>query len=126
MDFIPVSADSERQRALPDDPGACPHCGTCAGACGTRSMSWPDPAAWTASRVYAPRDTDPDTVVRVATRPAVPPAPKMATGSLAACKRSRGLGAACARRRSGHGCGRRGAGWCPPRAAAGLDWKQPH
>ena len=27
MDFIPVPADPERQRALPDDPGAGPHCG---------------------------------------------------------------------------------------------------
>ena len=30
MDFILAPADPERQRALPDDPGACPHCGACA------------------------------------------------------------------------------------------------
>ena len=30
MDFIPAPADPERQRALPDDPGACPQCGACA------------------------------------------------------------------------------------------------
>ena len=27
MDFIPAPADPERQRALPDAPGACPRCG---------------------------------------------------------------------------------------------------
>ena len=27
MDFIPAPADPERQRALPDSPSACPHCG---------------------------------------------------------------------------------------------------
>ena len=27
MDFIPMPADPERQRALPEDPGPCPHCG---------------------------------------------------------------------------------------------------
>ena len=30
MDFILLPADSERQRALPEDPGACPQCGACA------------------------------------------------------------------------------------------------
>ena len=30
MDFIPAPADPERQRALPDNPGACPRCGACA------------------------------------------------------------------------------------------------
>ena len=30
MDFIPMPADPERQRALPADPGPCPHCGACA------------------------------------------------------------------------------------------------
>ena len=30
MDFIPAPADPEGQRALPDDPGACPQCGACA------------------------------------------------------------------------------------------------
>ena len=25
-----MPADPERQRALPDDPGVCPHCGDCA------------------------------------------------------------------------------------------------
>ena len=30
MDFIPMPTDPERQRALPEDPGAGPHCGTCA------------------------------------------------------------------------------------------------
>ena len=27
---VPAPAHPERQRALPDDPGACPHCGACA------------------------------------------------------------------------------------------------
>ncbi len=30
MDFILAPAHPERQRALPDDPGSCPHCGACA------------------------------------------------------------------------------------------------
>ena len=30
MDFILAPVDPERQRALPDDPGACPRCGACA------------------------------------------------------------------------------------------------
>ena len=30
MDFILAPADPERQRALPDDPGAGPHGGACA------------------------------------------------------------------------------------------------
>ena len=30
MDFILMPADPERQRALPEDPGPCPHCGACA------------------------------------------------------------------------------------------------
>ncbi|MXZ42673.1 MAG: transposase family protein, partial [Caldilineaceae bacterium SB0666_bin_21] len=30
MDFILMSADPEGQRALPEDPGACPHCGASA------------------------------------------------------------------------------------------------
>ena len=31
MDFIPMPADPERQRALPEDPGTCSHCGACCG-----------------------------------------------------------------------------------------------
>ncbi len=30
MDFILMSADPEGQRALPEDPGACSHCGASA------------------------------------------------------------------------------------------------
>ena len=30
MDYIPIPADPDRQRALPDTPSACPLCGACA------------------------------------------------------------------------------------------------
>ena len=29
MGFILIPADPERQRALPEPPTACPHCGAC-------------------------------------------------------------------------------------------------